>query len=257
MPAIERAVDQAYTSAKGRTVAHLDSEAMEALGVEQGDTVELRGTDRTVVIVAEQKESDATTDAIRIDEFTRRNAGVDPGATVTVESVDPADAESVTLRPAAPQCSPITADHTSMIHNDLLGTPVRAGEQVWVMVGPQQPFGVVVGGWRPLAVRATEPEGAVTVTRGTDVLLESAIDDAEDGTESEVESWDVLRERVFERDGHACRNCGIDLDTGRSSLEAHFVVAPVHGGVVSADNLVTLCRDCHAAAHEHITTPSV
>ncbi len=256
MPAIERPVDQAYTSAKGRAVAHLDSEGMDALGVDPGDTVALVGEDRTVVTVAEHRSGD-TSEAIRIDRFTRRNAGVEPGETVTVESVETSDATALTLRPAAPQCNPITTDHTTVVHNDLLGTPVSAGERVWVMVGPQQPFGVVVGSWRPLAVRETQPEGAVTVARDTAVTVESAIDDAETGTGSDVESWDRLRERVFERDGHACRNCGVDFDTGQRTLEAHFVVAPVHCGVVSEDNLVTLCRECHAAAHEGITTPSV
>ena len=62
---------------------------------------------------------------------------------------------------------------------------------------------------------------------------------------------------AFERDGRACRNCGVDFDTGSVSLEAHFVVPPVHGGTVGVDNLVTLCRQCHATAHESVTTPSV
>ena len=257
MPGIERAVEQAYASAKGRAVAHLDGEAMEALGVERGDTVALVGADRTVVSVAAQKDSDAETGVVRVDRFTRRNAGVEPGETVDIEAVEPADATAVTLRPAAPQCNPITTDHAARIHNDLLGTPVREGERVWVMVGPQQPFGVVVGSWRPLAVRATEPDGPVAVTRETAMTLESAVDDADTGTESEIESWERLRETVFERDGRACRNCGVDFDTGRTSLEAHFVVSPVHGGIVSADNLVTLCREWHAAAPEGVTTPSV
>ena len=256
MPSIERPVDQAYTSAKGRAVAHLDSEGMDTLGVEQGATVEIIGDERTVVSVAEQQSGDVS-EALRIDRFTRQNAGVEPGETVHVEPVDIEDATALTLRPAAPQCNPITTDDATIVHNDLLGTPVRTGEQVWVMVGPHQPFGVVVGSWRPLVVRETDPDGPVTVTRSTEVTVESAVDDAETGTGSDVDSFAGLREQVIERDGHACRNCGVDFDTGQRTLEVHFVVAPVHGGVVSEDNLVTLCRECHAAAHEGITTPSV
>jgi 5-methylcytosine-specific restriction endonuclease McrA len=125
------------------------------------------------------------------------------------------------------------------------------------MVGPQQPFGVVVGSWRPLDVIATVPDGPVVVTESTDVTIESAIDDTESGTAGDTESWDALREAAFERDGRACRNCGVDFDTGSATLEAHFVVTPHHGGTVGADNVVTLCRTCHAAAHQHVTTPSV
>lgn len=256
MPAIERPVDQAYTSAKGRAVAHLDREGMDALGVEQGDALAIRGEERTVVTVAEHQSGDVS-EAIRVDRFTRRNAGVEPGETVSIEPVETTDATALTLRPAAPQCNPITTDEATLVQNDLLGTPVRTDERVWVMVGPHQSFGVVVGSWRPLVVRETEPEGAVTVARGTEVTVESAVDDAETGTGSDVDSWARLREAVFERDGRTCRNCGLDFDTGQRSLEVHFVVSPVHGGVVSENNLVTLCRECHTAAHEGITTPSV
>jgi 5-methylcytosine-specific restriction endonuclease McrA len=40
-------------------------------------------------------------------------------------------------------------------------------------------------------------------------------------------------------------------------VAAHYVVSPAHGGAVDESNLVTLCEDCHAAAHEYVTTPSV
>ena len=255
---IERTVEQAYDSAKGRAVAHLDRETMDDLGVEDGDTVEIVGEDRAVVTVRPARDDDTATGVVRVDGFTRQHAGVVPGETVTVEPVAAGNAEAVTLQPAAAQCCPIEASHAGRVHNDLLGTPTRTGSRVWVMVGPQQPFGVVLGSWRPLEVVATDPEGPVVVTRSTDVTVESAIDDVEAGsTAADVESWEQLREAAFERDGRACRNCGVDFDTGSVSLEAHFVVPPVHGGTVGVDNLVTLCRQCHATAHESVTTPSV
>jgi transitional endoplasmic reticulum ATPase len=255
--AIERTVEQAYEAAKGRAVAHLDPEGLADLNVAAGDAVALVGEERTVVTVAEKRAGDPTESTVRVDGFTRRNAGVDPGETVTIAAVDLTPAASVTLRPAAAHCCPIDDSHRPMVQNELLGTPVVTGEQVWVMVGPQQPFGVVVGSWRPLSVVETDPDGPVELTRATDLTIESAVDDVTGGTAAEADSWADLRESVFERDGRACRNCGVDFDTGSATLEAHFVVAPVHGGTVTPDNVVTLCRECHAAAHEHVTTPSV
>lgn len=253
----ELTVEQAYDSAKGRTVAHLDRETMDDIGVTDGDIVALVGEDRAIVTARPARDDDAT-GVVHVDGFTRQNAGVAPGETVTVEPVTASDAAAVTLRPVAAQCCPIEAAHAGRVHNDLLETPTRAGSRVWVMVGPQQPFGVVLGSWRPLTVVATDPEGPVVVTRSTDVTVESAIDDVGTGsTAADVESWESLREAVFERDGRACRNCGVDFDTGSASLEAHFVVPPLHGGTVGVDNLVTLCRQCHATAHESVTTPSV
>lgn len=252
-----RQVEQAYASAKGRAVAHLDAEAIEELKIERGDALAIEGDERTVVTVMVQKETDVESGVVRIDGFARHNAGVSPGDEVTVEPIETADAESLTLRPAKPQCCPIGNEHAPMVTNELLRTPVLSGERVWVMVGPQQPFGVVVGSWRPLDVVASEPDGPVVATQSTDVTVESAIDDVDDGTAGEIESWENLREVVFERDGRACRNCGVDFDTGSATLEAHFIVTPHHGGVADADNVVTLCRKCHAAAHNQVTTPSV
>ena len=258
MARVTRNVDQAYDAAKGRAVAHLDSDAMETLKIERGDVVAIDGDDRTVVTAARQQSTDGVDGVVRIDGFTRDNAGTEPNAEVTIEAVDVTTAESITVRPAKPQCCPIGADHAPQVTNELLETPLLTGDRVWVMVGPQQPFGVVVGSWRPLDVRSTTPDGPVVVSKSTDLTIESAIDDVEEGgTAGDVQSWADLRETVFERDGHTCRNCGVDFDTGSTTLEAHFIVTPHHGGVVDESNVVTLCRQCHAAAHQHVTTPSV
>ncbi|WP_302081932.1 HNH endonuclease [Salinibaculum rarum] len=251
-------VEQAYDSARGRAVAHLDSAAMDSLGVERGDAITLEGDDQTVVTVERQRADDKAVEAVRIGGFTRQNAGVEPEESVDIEPVATAEADTVTVRPATPQCCPIDTSHAAQVTNKLFDTPMLTGERRWVMVGPQEPFGVVVGSWRPLEVVETDPERAVVITHSTDLTIESAIDDVDEGgTASDVETWERLRETVFERDGRTCRNCGIDLDVGSVTLEAHFVVTPQHGGVVAPDNVVTLCRECHSAAHQHVTTPLV
>lgn len=49
------------------------------------------------------------------------------------------------------------------------------------------------------------------------------------------------REKIFERDGGACRTCG----DNQYILEVHHISAYVEGGSERASNLVTLCRKCH------------
>ena len=57
--------------------------------------------------------------------------------------------------------------------------------------------------------------------------------------------WELTRLRAFERDGWRCTGCG---RMGR--LEAHHVKALADGGdPYHADNVATLCRGCHIAAH--------
>jgi hypothetical protein len=59
-------------------------------------------------------------------------------------------------------------------------------------------------------------------------------------------AWQRARARAKERDGHRCRLCG---STDR--LEVHHVRALSRGGdPYHLNNLITLCRGCHAAQGE-------
>jgi len=57
----------------------------------------------------------------------------------------------------------------------------------------------------------------------------------------------TVRDRVFERDGHACRRCGSGSATAR--LTRHHVLPRSAGGLTQENNLVTLCEACHEASH--------
>jgi hypothetical protein len=52
------------------------------------------------------------------------------------------------------------------------------------------------------------------------------------------------RAAVLLRDGHKCTRCGATED-----LHLHHLVLVSEGGDNEADNLVTLCRGCHADVH--------
>ena len=57
-------------------------------------------------------------------------------------------------------------------------------------------------------------------------------------------AWERVRQQVLIRDRHRCTDCG-----GVGRFEIHHR-QPIHqGGGNDLDNLETLCRACHLAAH--------
>lgn len=62
-----------------------------------------------------------------------------------------------------------------------------------------------------------------------------------------------LRAAILERDGHRCRRCGCGPQGPEwCALEVHHVIKRSHAKALrlDADNLITLCRSCHAWTDE-------
>lgn len=57
--------------------------------------------------------------------------------------------------------------------------------------------------------------------------------------------WFKIRDQVIERDGRQCKNCGAERN-----LVVHHVVPISTRGTNELGNLLTLCRQCHRAAHD-------
>lgn len=62
-------------------------------------------------------------------------------------------------------------------------------------------------------------------------------------------SWQSVRERVLDRDGHACRFCGMSNEEHKEEheqgLHAHHVLPRKDGGEDHPGNLITVCTSCH------------
>jgi 5-methylcytosine-specific restriction endonuclease McrA len=56
--------------------------------------------------------------------------------------------------------------------------------------------------------------------------------------------YDQLRQQILRRDGWRCQLCG-----AMSNLEVHHKELRSHSGDDSEENLITLCRRCHAQVH--------
>jgi 5-methylcytosine-specific restriction endonuclease McrA len=57
-------------------------------------------------------------------------------------------------------------------------------------------------------------------------------------------SYENLRQQILRRDGWRCQWCG-----SMSNLEVHHKRFRSHSGDDSERNLITMCTECHAAAH--------
>lgn len=60
-----------------------------------------------------------------------------------------------------------------------------------------------------------------------------------------TESWDVIRKRVYQRDGYRCVMCG-----KKGKLHAHHIVPVRISKDNSMNNLVSVCNKCHRKLEE-------
>lgn len=67
--------------------------------------------------------------------------------------------------------------------------------------------------------------------------------------QKENESWEEIRQRVLDRDGHACRFCDMTEEEHQEQhnqgLHAHHVLPRDAGGEDHPNNLITVCTACH------------
>lgn len=61
------------------------------------------------------------------------------------------------------------------------------------------------------------------------------------------EPWKAIRAAVIQRDGGRCIECGDALTSPEAHV--HHLIPRAYGGTDTEDNLVTLCRACHAGRH--------
>ncbi len=153
-----------------RTV-HIAPETADRLGVDKGGTLSLTGGDGARTAARAVPDPSVGVDRVLLDETTAKNARVDVGDALTLETVFPTAADAVELAPI-PELS--IKGGEDAVRQSLEDTALVTGDQVTV--------GLFSGALElPLRVRKTEPGGAVTVTGGTTIELQegpaSAADD--------------------------------------------------------------------------------
>ena len=175
MPEISLKVDSAYPEDQGNGKARLDPDAMQALDVRAGDLVKITGNTSTIAKVWRSLENDWNQEKIRIDKYTRANAGVNPGDRVTVEKVEEQiSATTVTLIPPGDISPSFPSDDDEYLIS-LINFPVTKDDIIPVKTyHPGSPI--------EFKVSMIEPENACILTKNTDLVFED--EEGFDGTKS-------------------------------------------------------------------------
>jgi len=170
----------------GRGIARMGAHSMKALGLKEGEVVEVSGKKKTALVAIRAYPADAGLDVIRIDGLVRRNAGSSIGEIVKINKADVKEAHKVVLAPVEKDV--IIHIHPNLIKQNIFMRPMTKGDVI--IANPvfrkrdretdlfQQFFGVgfeevfmPMGAETRLMVIKTEPEGAVQITDMTEVEM--------------------------------------------------------------------------------------
>ena len=163
MPEVQLRVDQAYPGDQGSGKARLDPETMLHLKISPGDLVTIEGKRRTVAKVWRSLVEDWNQQKLRIDNFTRTNAGVGIGDNVIVAKIEnEIEAKRVVLAPPEGLPKNLPLSKNPHVLNSLIDLPVVKNDTIPVPLGlPIQPQFVA------FKVVDIEPEDAVIITKNT------------------------------------------------------------------------------------------
>jgi transitional endoplasmic reticulum ATPase len=166
MPEVQLRVDSAYPGDQGGGKARLDPETMLLLKISPGDLVVIEGKKRTVAKVWRALVEDWNQRKIRIDNFTRLNAGVSIGDTVKISTItDEIEAKRVVLAPPEDLPKKIPIANNPHVINGLIDFPVVKNDSIPIMLGLPFIQPQIVA----FKVVEIEPEEAVIITKNTTI----------------------------------------------------------------------------------------
>ncbi len=166
-------VAQAYPNDSGRGIARLDPDTIRKLQLSPGDIIEIEGKRKTVAKVWRADKRDWGLELIRIDGFTRQNAGVGIGDVVKVRKADYEPARTVILAPLQEVNFQIFGMNIGeYLKRQILKRPIVQGDIVPIMGGSNPFLGRFANAQAlPLVAVKTEPSGAVIVDESTNVIF--------------------------------------------------------------------------------------
>jgi len=166
MAEVQLRVDSAYPGDQGGGKARLDPETMLLLKISPGDLVVVEGKRRTVAKVWRSLVEDWNQKKIRIDNFTRVNAGVAIGDSVKISTItEEIEAKRVVLAPPEDLPKKIPIANNPHVVNGLIDFPVVKNDSIPIMLGLPFVQPQIVA----FKVVDIEPEEAVIITKNTTV----------------------------------------------------------------------------------------
>ncbi|RLE66693.1 MAG: AAA family ATPase [Thermoprotei archaeon] len=158
---VELRVSEIRQHEAGRGRVRIDDIVMAKLGITPGDIVEIIGRRRTAAVAWPGYTEDRGRNIIRMDGWTRKNAGVSVGDKVVVRKADVKIANIVRL---APMSMTLTVDENfkAYIKKRLIERPLVEGDVVQIPV---------LGQTIPFIVVTTKPSDVVIVTEETQLFV--------------------------------------------------------------------------------------
>jgi transitional endoplasmic reticulum ATPase len=145
----------------GRGIARIDQRTMQTLGISAGDVIEIVNKRTTSAIAWPAYSEDQNRDIIRIDGFTRKNAGVAINEYVVIKPAKVKTALSITLAPVDMRLN-VDEDFTNFVRNRLMERTLVEGDTTLVMM---------LGHAIPFTVTKTRPHGIIKVTAETRLTI--------------------------------------------------------------------------------------
>ncbi len=169
MPEIYLKVDSAYPGDQGGGKARLDPETMLHLKISPGDIVWIEGAKKkTVAKVWRALIEDWNQRKLRIDNYTRNNAGVSIGDTIKISTMkEEQEARHIILAPPEDLPKNIPIENNPNVTNALVDFPVVLNDLVPIMVGLPFIQPQIVA----FKVIDIEPENAVIITKNTQIIF--------------------------------------------------------------------------------------
>ena len=161
MSEIQLRVGDARQRDVGRGIARIDQPAMQKLGISAGDVIEIVNKRTTSAIAWPAYSEDQNRDIIRIDGFTRKNAGAAINEYVVVKPAKVKAALGITLAPVDMRLN-VDEDFTNFVRNRLMERTLVEGDTTLVMM---------LGHAIPFTVSKTRPHGIVKVTTETKLII--------------------------------------------------------------------------------------
>ncbi|MEJ5327647.1 MAG: CDC48 family AAA ATPase [Candidatus Bathyarchaeia archaeon] len=161
MSEVQLRVGDARQRDVGRGIARIDQRTMQKLGISAGDVIEISNKRTTSAIAWPAYSEDQNRDIIRIDGFTRKNAGVALNEYVVVRPAKVKTALSITLAPVDMRLN-VDDDFTNFVKNRLMERTLVEGDTTLVMM---------LGHAIPFTVSKTRPHGIVKVTTETRLTI--------------------------------------------------------------------------------------
>jgi transitional endoplasmic reticulum ATPase len=171
---IQLVVTKAYPTDSGKGIARLDPKTIQSLQISVGDVIILEGKKTTAAKVWRADRQDWDKQMIRIDGFTRQNAGVGLGEGLTIRKSNSEVATKIVLAPPEGQVIQMEGEASSLVKRQILKRPVMKGDVIPVISTTNHPVigHIKTGNTISLIAMEVEPKGVVIILDQTEIELQ-------------------------------------------------------------------------------------